>query len=86
MEQVFSGSFFNQIPIFVYGVCGGVLLIGLVLVLLIDLVLAIATAIVASRKGRNRFGWFLIGLFTGIVGLAIILVALPKRYYFEEEE
>jgi hypothetical protein len=78
MEQFLSGMFLNQIPIFVFGVWGGILLIGLIL--------AITTAAIASRKGRNGFGWFLIGLFTGIVGLAIILVALPKRYYFEEEE
>lgn len=50
------------------------------------LVFGIATAVVASRKGRNGFGWFLIGLFTGIIGLAIILIALPKRFYTEEEE
>ncbi|GEM_PF-1851323 len=52
----------------------------------IMLILAIFTAIVASKKGRNGFGWFLIGLFTGIVGLAISLAILPKKYYIDEEE
>ncbi|MGB9694856.1 MAG: hypothetical protein ACP5SB_03205 [Caldisericaceae bacterium] len=78
MGQFFTGTYFSEIPVFVFGVWGGVLLV--------ELILAISTAVVAAHKGRNGFGWFLIGLFTGIVGLAIILVALPKRYYFDEEE
>ncbi|MCX6087701.1 MAG: hypothetical protein NTV78_00770 [Caldiserica bacterium] len=52
----------------------------------IMLILAISTAIVASKKGRNGFGWFFIGLFTGIVGLAISLAILPKKYYIDEQE
>jgi len=47
---------------------------------------AIVTAIVAGKKGRNAFGWFLIGLFTGIFGLAIALAILPKKYYVESGE
>jgi hypothetical protein len=78
MEQFLSGITFNGIPMYVFVIWGGITLF--------SLILAISTAIIASRKGRHGFGWFLIGLFTGILGLAIILVALPKRYYFEEEE
>lgn len=55
-------------------------------IIAILLILAIFTAVVASKKGRNGFGWFFIGLFTGIVGLAISLAILPKKYYIEEEE
>lgn len=57
---------------------------GAVLVTL--LIIAIFTAVVASRKGRNGFGWFLIGLFTGVLGLAIALAMLPKRHYSIEED
>jgi uncharacterized membrane protein YeiH len=53
---------------------------------IIMLIFAISTAIVASKKGRNGFGWFFIGLFTGIVGLAISLAILPKKYYIDEQE
>ena len=39
--------------------------------------LAIITAVVASHKNRNSFGWFLLGLLFGIFGLLAIAV-LPK--------
>lgn len=55
-------------------------------IIAILLILAIFTAIVASKKRRNGFGWFFIGLFTGVVGLAISLAILPKKYYIDEEE
>jgi protein-S-isoprenylcysteine O-methyltransferase Ste14 len=47
---------------------------------------AIITAVVAAKKGRNALGWFFIGLFTGLFGLAIALAILPKRYYVQSGE
>ncbi len=55
-------------------------------VLLLLLIFAIATAVVAGKKGRNAFGWFFIGLFTGIFGLAIALAMLPRKYYVDDSE
>jgi hypothetical protein len=55
-------------------------------ILLLMLTFAIITAVVASKKGRNGLGWFFIGLFTGLVGLAIALAMLPKRYYIGEDD
>jgi len=55
-------------------------------IIIFQLIIAIVTAVVASRKGRNGFGWFLMGLFTSLVGLGLILIALPKKYYVEEED
>ncbi|MFU2158781.1 MULTISPECIES: hypothetical protein [Caldisericum] len=52
-------------------------------ILMIILIFAILTAVVAHKKGRNAFGWFILGLLTGPVGLAIILVALPIHYYIK---
>jgi len=45
------------------------------------LIFGIITSVVAKKKGRNSFGWFLLGLLTGPFALAIILVALPIHYY-----
>ncbi len=50
------------------------------------LIIAIITAIIASRKGRNGFGWFFMGLFLNFLGLGLILIALPKKYYVDEED
>lgn len=50
------------------------------------LIMGICTAIVASKKGRNGFGWFFIGFFTTFVGLAISLAILPRKYYIEDDE
>jgi hypothetical protein len=63
---------------------GGVLVLYLGILVLL-LLFAIFTAVVAGKKGRNAFGWFFIGLFTGIVGLAIALAILPKKYYVNDE-
>ncbi|BAL80625.1 hypothetical protein [Caldisericum exile] len=52
-------------------------------ILVILLIFAIITAVVAHKKGRNAFGWFILGLLTGPIGLAIILVALPIHYYIK---
>ncbi len=61
--------------------------IGLYLVILLFLLIfAIATAVVAGKKGRNAFGWFFIGLFTGLFGLAVALAMLPRKYYIQSEE
>jgi hypothetical protein len=43
----------------------------------------IATARVARDKGRNPAGWFLIGFFLLLPGLALALVMLPADYYRE---
>ncbi len=63
---------------------GGIAIIYLSVFVLL-LLFAIFTAVVAGRKGRNAFGWFFIGLFTGIFGLAIALAILPRRYYVNDE-
>lgn len=55
-------------------------------IIIVEIIIAIATAIVASRKGRSAFGWFFMGLFLGLIGLGLILIALPKKYYTEEDE
>ncbi len=55
-------------------------------IFLLLFVFAIATAVVAGKKGRSAFGWFFIGLFTGIFGLAIALAMLPRKYYVDDSE
>jgi hypothetical protein len=72
-------EFFNQLSLL--GI--GIELIVPIIVLVVLLIFAIPTAIVARKKGRNAFGWFILGLLTGPVGLAIILVALPVHYYMK---
>ncbi|MCD6427632.1 MAG: hypothetical protein J7L03_06035 [Caldisericaceae bacterium] len=74
----------GNLPLNGLNIAGAAGAYGIVLVLL--LVFAIATAVVAGKKGRNAFGWFFIGLFTGIFGLAIALAILPKKYYVDESE
>lgn len=72
-------EFFNQLSLL--GI--GIELIVPIIVLVVLLIFAIPTAVVAHKKGRNAFGWFILGLLTGPVGLAIILVALPIHYYMK---
>jgi uncharacterized membrane protein YwaF len=72
-------EFFNQLSLL--GI--GIELIVPIIVLVVLLIFAIPTAIVAHKKGRNAFGWFILGLLTGPFGLAIILVALPVHYYMK---
>ena len=72
-------EFFNQLSLL--GI--GIELIVPIIVLVVLLIFAIPTAIVARKKGRNAFGWFILGLLTGPVGLAIILIALPIHYYMK---
>lgn len=36
------------------------------------------TAHFAKRRGRNPYGWFLIGLFLGLIGLCLVFI-LPKK-------
>ncbi len=55
-------------------------------IFLLLLLFGILTAVIASKKGRNGFGWFLIGLFTGLMGLAVALAMLPKKYYTGEDD
>ncbi len=54
-----------------------------IVVLGIVLLFGILTAIVAKKKGRNSFGWFILGLLMGPFALAIILIALPIHYYIK---
>lgn len=44
--------------------------------LILWLVCAVLSAMIASRKGRSAVGWFFIGLLTGILG-PIIVACLP---------
>lgn len=44
----------------------------------------IATAVIASRKGRNSVNWFFLSLFWGIVGL--IVLACSKHLEREKGE
>ena len=43
-------------------------------IFLIWIFFGVATAVVASGKGRNGFGWFFVGLLLGPVGLILSLV------------
>ena len=43
-----------------------------------------ASAMVASSKGRDAFGWFLIGALFGPIGLLICLIAGKKEKVIEE--
>lgn len=52
--------------------------------ILFALGISIATAVLASRKGRNSVNWFLLSLFWGIVGL--IVLACSKQLEREKGE
>ena len=52
--------------------------------ILFALGIPIATAVLASRKGRNSVNWFLLSLFWGIVGL--IVLACSKQLEREKGE
>ena len=43
----------------------------------------IVTAVAASNKGRNRWGWFLIGVLLGPFGLILALVVSPGQQMTE---
>ncbi len=47
----------------------------------VAIICGIVTAIIASSKGRNAFGWFFVGLLLGIFGIILIacLPATPER-------
>ena len=59
------------------------LIVGFVCILF-ALGIPIATAVLASRKGRNSVNWFLLSLFWGIVGL--IVLACSKQLEREKGE
>lgn len=42
--------------------------------LMVGLVFAIVTAVIASNRGRNAVGWFFFGLFAGWIALVVVLV------------
>jgi len=48
------------------------------------LVVAICCAVVAGRKNRSGFGWFLIGAFTGFIGLFVVLFLPSVASYVQE--
>ena len=52
--------------------------------ILFALGISIATAVLASRKGRNSVNWFFLSLFWGIVGL--IVLACSKHLEREKGE
>lgn len=51
------------------------------MIFVIWLLLAVITSAVAASKGRNFFGWLLIGLIIPVIGLIIALVIGPKEQY-----
>jgi hypothetical protein len=54
------------------------------LTLIVWLVIGTLTAYVATKRGRNPYNWFFIGLLLGLIGL-LILVMLPV-YVSKDEE
>jgi Na+/melibiose symporter-like transporter len=46
-------------------------------VLVLWLVCAVITAVIASAKGRSGFGWFLLGAILGIFGV-ILIACMPS--------
>jgi len=44
-----------------------------------SLLFATLSAVIAWKKNRNKVGYFFLGMFTGVIGLVIIL-ALPAPY------
>ena len=46
---------------------------------IIWILFGIVTAVVASNKGRNGWGWFFIGVLLGPFGLILALVISPVR-------
>ena len=42
------------------------------------IIIGLTTSYYAKKRGRDRFGWFLIGMFFGLLGL-IALFLLPKK-------
>lgn len=42
------------------------------------LIIAVATAIVASSKGRSSFGWFILGGLFSLIALLLVIV-LPSQ-------
>jgi hypothetical protein len=43
---------------------------------IITLVFGVTASVIAETKGRNTFGWFLVGLMIG--PFALLVIALPK--------
>ncbi len=42
--------------------------------LVVGVIMGTIVAIIANNKGRNAVGWFFIGMFTGCIGLILVLV------------
>jgi len=54
--------------------------------LLVWLIVAVVTAIIAARKNRSFIGWLIIGLILPIVGFILILVLSEGQPVNEEPE
>lgn len=52
---------------------------------LLWVVFGCVTAYFAQKRGRNGYGWFLIGLFLGLIGLCLVFI-LPKKPPVHQEE
>ncbi len=48
--------------------------------LIVGVICGIISALIASNKGRNAFGWFFGGFFLGIIGIVIVaVISNPKQ-------
>jgi VIT1/CCC1 family predicted Fe2+/Mn2+ transporter len=76
-----GGSLLDVLPWrpFAYGIIA--VLVPVLVGLIVMLVFGFTTARVAGEKGRNAVGWFFIGFFLSLLGLAIALALLPVQYY-----
>ena len=50
-----------------------------------SLVLGISCAIIGGGKGRNTFGWFVVGFLTNVLGMLFALIASPNEDKLDEE-
>lgn len=56
------------------------------MILITCILFAIASAIVASNKGRSKLGWFLMGLLLGPFSLIFVLIISKKEDLIEQEQ
>ena len=47
--------------------------------------LGISCAIIGGGKGRNAFGWFVVGFLTNVLGMLFALIASPNKDKLDEE-
>ena len=58
------------------------IVVGIILVVIETVISTIACTIIARKSGRNAVGWFFIGVFSGFIGLVIILCVTNKSGQF----